>query len=492
MYTLIRDPGAVTDVRAWITGVEVEREARGQLQQLTTQLPSSILRHPVAIMPDIHFGNGTTVGTVIPTTGALIPNAVGVDIGCGMLAVKTSLKRKDLPETISTTRGVESGGQAVSISESGGGSQSSNSTGNVSFEESFLASLRLSIEVAVPHGRTHNGKLEADAGGWRGVVPTDVSDIWKRHLENGFKRICAKRPKIEQSNNLNHLGTLGTGNHFIEICVEHTSRSPSAPKCGHHLQSQYPDVFGGSSVAEDDGEAPVWVLLHSGSRGVGGKIGSEFIRLAQDDMEKTYGRGSPSIPSNKSLCYLREGTSYFDDYVEAVSWAQEYARYNRELMAKRVIAALRCTRGIRDPKFTCSTQAVNCHHNYVERYPSLVVGKENVWLTRKGATSAKFGELAIIPGSMGAASYIVRGKGNANSYNSCSHGAGRRHSRGETKRRFTAEDHEKATAGIECRKDADVIDETPMAYKDIDAVMAAQSDLVEVVCTLKQIICVKG
>ena len=222
-------------------------------------------------------------------------------------------------------------------------------------------------------------------------------------------------------------------------------------------------------------------MLHSGSRGVGNAIGSHFIALAKEDMR----HWMINLP-DQDLAYLPEGTEHFDDYVEAVEWAQNYARLNREIMMRNVIAAAR--RVITKP-FEAHLEAVDCHHNYVSREHHF---GHDVLVTRKGAVRARRGELGIIPGSMGARSYIVRGLGNAESFESCSHGAGRRMSRTEARKRFNLQDHAAATAGVECRKDADVIDETPAAYKDIDAVMQAQQDLVEVVHTLKQVVCVKG
>jgi tRNA-splicing ligase RtcB len=223
-------------------------------------------------------------------------------------------------------------------------------------------------------------------------------------------------------------------------------------------------------------------MLHSGSRGVGNRIGSYFIELAKKDMQR-HVQHLPDV----NLAYFREGAEHFVDYVEAVSWAQTFARCNRELMMHAVLDAVRRLKGI--PPFQASESAVNCHHNYVAREHHY--GKD-VFVTRKGAVRAGQGELGIIPGNMGARSYIVRGKGNPESFESCSHGAGRVMSRTAAKQRFTLEDHARATEGVECRKDRDVIDETPAAYKNIDAVMAAQSDLVEVVHTLKQVVCVKG
>jgi tRNA-splicing ligase RtcB len=357
-------------------------------------------------MPDVHLGKGATIGSVIPTLGAIIPAAVGVDIGCGMMAVKTSLRAGQLPDT--------------------------------------LAPLRSSIEKAVPHGRTPG---KTDRGSWS-TPPAAVDRAWAQ-LQPDFAAICARHPAIAKSNHHQHLSTLGTGNHFIEICLD-----------------------------ESDS---VWAMLHTGSRGVGNRIGTYFIGLAKKDMEQWF----VNLP-DKDLAYFPQGTAHFDDYVFAVDWAQNYARTNRQLMMQRVLAALRETLGL---VFECEQQAVNCHHNYVQRENHY--GK-NVWLTRKGAVSARAGELGIIPGSMGACSYIVRGLGNPESFHSCSHGAGRAMSRTEAKKRFSREDHARATDGVECRKDKDVIDETPAAYKPIDAVMEAQKDLVEIVYRLKQIVCVKG
>ena len=247
-----------------------------------------------------------------------------------------------------------------------------------------------------------------------------------------------------------HLGTLGTGNHFIEVCLDEADR--------------------------------VWFMLHSGSRGVGNKIGTYFIELAKQDMRQHLA----NLP-DADLAYLEEGAAHFDDYVEAVSWAQDFALTNRRLMMDAVVRAVCGVAGI--PPFEVGQTAVNCHHNYVTRERH---GGREIFVTRKGAVRAGAGDLGVIPGSMGTRSYIVRGRGNPESFESCSHGAGRAMSRNEAKRRFTVADHEAATAGVECRKDADVIDETPGAYKPIDAVMEAQQDLVEIVHTLRQVVCVKG
>ena len=400
--------GGGKPIKAWVRGVPVEDKAREQLENIS-KLPC-IYKH-VAAMPDVHLGIGATVGSVIPTVGAIVPAAVGVDIGCGMCAVRTTLTAEDLPDN--------------------------------------LRHIRHLIERAVPHGRSrHGGK--GDSGAWnKRDVPKRVDKVW-RGLNHEFKQICDKHPILERTNNRNHLGTLGSGNHFVEVCLDEDGR--------------------------------VWVMLHSGSRGVGNKIGSTFIRLAKKDMRQHLS----NLP-DEDLAYFTEGSEHFEDYVRAVGWAQRFARKNRELMMDAALAALRKSKEL--PSFQTDKHAVNCHHNYVQREEHF--GRE-VFVTRKGAVSAREGELGIIPGSMGARSYIVEGKGNADSFHSCSHGAGRAMSRGEAKRRFTVKDHERATEGVECRKDANVLDETPMAYKDIDRVMAAQEDLVRVKHTLKQVICIKG
>ena len=391
-------------IKAWTRGLEIEESARKQLENIS-RLPI-VFRH-VAVMPDVHFGIGATVGSVVPTENAIIPAAVGVDIGCGMVAVETSLDASLLPDN--------------------------------------LKSLRTAIERAVPHGRTANGG-RGDRGAWH-KVPKGPERAWQA-LSAEYKELVDKHPRIGQGNDLNHLGTLGTGNHFIEVCLDERDK--------------------------------LWFMLHSGSRGVGNRIGTYFIALAKKDM-KIHVRDLPDI----DLAYLREGTKHFDDYVQAVEWAQRYAMTNRQLMMDAVVEAAK--REL--PPFTLGETAVNCHHNYVAKEHHF---GHDVFVTRKGAVRARLGDLGIIPGSMGARSYIVRGKGEAQSFCSCSHGAGRAMSRGEAKRRYSVEDHVKATEGIECRKDADVIDETPMAYKPIDKVMEAQADLVDVVHELRQVVCVKG
>ncbi len=402
----LRQPHGALPIKTWTRGVPVEPEA---LEQLTNIARLPIVHKWVAAMPDVHLGIAATVGSVIPTVGAVIPAAVGVDIGCGMMAVETTLKASDLPDSLAPMRGA--------------------------------------IERSVPHGRGRGGG-RGDKGSW-GEIPNRVGKVWK-DLEADFKKIVEKHPAVLRSNHVVHLGTLGTGNHFIEVCL--------------------------------DEKQNVWFMLHSGSRGVGNRIGSHFIALAKKDMQ----RHKQHLPDD-NLSYFEEGSEHFHDYVEAVEWAQKFARQNRELMMHAVLDSVRRLKGI--PPFQTAKQAVNCHHNYVSR--ELHYGK-NVFVTRKGAVHAGEGVLGIIPGSMGARSYIVRGKGNPESFCSCSHGAGRVMSRTKAKKRFSLEDHRKATAGVECRKDQEVIDETPGAYKDIDKVMAAQSDLVDIVHTLKQVVCVKG
>ena len=404
-YDVLQE-GNSAPIKMWTQGVAVENDAKKQLLN-AANMP--FIFKWLAAMPDVHLGKGATIGSVIPTKGAIIPAAVGVDIGCGMIAVKTSLVASDLPDN--------------------------------------LAPLRTAIERAVPHGRSV-GRGRRDEGSWENPPP-EADAAWSL-LVDDFKTITDKYPRLKNTNNHKHLGTLGTGNHFIEVCLDETQQ--------------------------------VWFMLHSGSRGVGNAIGEHFITLAKKDMERWF----INLP-DKDLAYFAEGTDHFDDYFFAVDWAQRFAKQNRELMMQNVIKAVRSL--IHKP-FTADMLAVNCHHNYVAREKHF--GANNVLVTRKGAVSARKDELGIIPGSMGACSFIVRGLGNEESFHSCSHGAGRSMSRNEAKRRFTMEDHAKATEGVECRKDADVVDETPAAYKPIEAVMHAQRDLVEVVHTLKQVVCVKG
>ena len=404
-YLTLDSHGGVP-IKAWVRGVPLEDAARAQVENVA-RLP--FVGPWVAVMPDVHWGMGATVGSVIPTEGAIVPAAVGVDIGCGMMAVRTSLEARHLPDD--------------------------------------LRAVRTAIEKGVPHGRTDGGG-SADRGAWHDL-PQAVREAWGRLLP-GYQRLVARHKKLGQGSAENHLGTLGTGNHFIEVCL--------------------------------DGSDRVWFLLHSGSRGVGNRIGRFFIEKARNLLASR----DMHLP-DADLAWFDEGTPHFDEYVAAVSWAQEFARENREAMMRGVVAAVRSVPGL--PPFQTHLEAVNCHHNYVarERHHG-----RDLLVTRKGAVRAGLGDLGIIPGSMGARSYIVRGKGSPESFESCSHGAGRAMSRNEAKRRFTVADHVAATSSVECRKDADVIDETPAAYKSIDAVMAAQADLVEIVHELRQVVCVKG
>jgi len=403
-YEVTQTDGA--PIKSWTKGVPFEDNAKQQLINIASM---PFLHKWVAVMPDVHLGKGASIGSVIPTIGAVIPSAVGVDLGCGMMAVRTSLTSHQMPEN--------------------------------------LLALRSAIEKAVPHGRSKHKRGSRDKGAWNST-PDDVVKAWMP-LANQFDVLQEKHPVLKNTNNIHHLGTLGTGNHFIEICLD-----------------------------END---CVWIMLHSGSRGVGNRIGTHFIDLAKKDMEKWM----IQLP-DRDLAYLPEGTDHFSDYVEAVEWAQNFARINREVMMARVIAAMKSVLGT---PFEAQMEAVNCHHNYISREHHY--GK-NVIVTRKGAVSAKTGEMGIIPGSMGAKSFIVRGLGNEESFCSCSHGAGRVMSRTQAKKVVSMEEHLKATQGVECRKDKDVIDETPKAYKSIEKVMEAQKDLVEIVYTLKQIVCVKG
>jgi tRNA-splicing ligase RtcB (3'-phosphate/5'-hydroxy nucleic acid ligase) len=384
-------------IKMWTEGVPVEALAREQLHNIAG-LPF-IYKH-VAVMPDVHLGKGATVGTVLPTQGAIIPAAVGVDIGCGMAAVRTNITADRLPDD--------------------------------------LKPIRFRMETLIPVG----------AGSHR-EIPRHAERRWYGKLKTRFEQIQDKHPALQVKNSpAEQIGTLGGGNHFEELCL--------------------------------DQDNMLWIMLHSGSRNIGNRIGMHFIALAKQEMEKQL----IHLP-DKDLAYLTEHTALFDDYVEAVGWAQDYARANRDAMLEVIVRMLKEF----FPDLELTAEAVNCHHNYVEKETHFGT---NVWVTRKGAVRARRDDLGIIPGSMGARSFIVRGKGNAESFCSCSHGAGRVMSRTEAKRRFTLEDHRLSTEGVECRKDDGVIDETPKAYKDIEAVMAAQADLIEVVHTLKQVLCVKG
>jgi tRNA-splicing ligase RtcB len=395
------------NVQGWTEGVEVDHQALNQIRNIAG-LP--IVAGHVAIMPDVHLGKGATVGSVIPTRGAIIPAAVGVDIGCGMCAVRTDLSADDLPTS--------------------------------------LAKMRSAIESLVPVGFSiHDKELNPTHEAAHGrVLKQRMDALYARFEKLSILQVLGS---VNARKIWKQLGTLGGGNHFIELCL--------------------------------DEAGAVWVMLHSGSRNIGKAIGEAAIGMAREAAHKA-GVGLP----DRDLAWLNEGSPEFHQYVEALQWAQDYAALNRDLMLFRVMRAIRESMG---REIGSTKEAINCHHNYAtveEHFGS------KVWITRKGAVSAREGQLGIIPGSMGAKSYIVRGKGNPLAYCSCSHGAGRRHSRGAAKRLFDLEALAAQTAGVECRKDEGVLDEIPGAYKDIDAVMAAQSDLVSVEHTLKQVLCVKG
>lgn len=384
-------------IKVWAD--HVESQAMDQALELA-RLPF-IAKNGVALMPDVHAGIGSTVGSVIATKGAIIPAAVGVDIGCGMDAVMTTLTANDLPDS--------------------------------------LTQLYHAIEQRVPLG----------AGGAVGSLQQynkRISAMSQASLMDDLADTALGGFHIDRA--VRQLGTLGSGNHFIELCLDEVDR--------------------------------VWIMLHSGSRGIGNYIGKRYIEAAKREAD----RWMIPLP-NPDLAYLPEGTKPYEDYIQAVGWAQEYALLNRTVMMQEVMEAVAVEVG----EFTTPEHAINCHHNYVERENHF---GENLWITRKGAIRAREGDLGIIPGSMGQRSYIVRGKGNPESYCSCSHGAGRRMSRSQARKTFSVEDLIAQTEGVECRKDAAVLDEIPGAYKNIDEVMAQQQDLVEVVHTLKQVLCVKG
>ena len=400
-------PPVVDNVRMWTAGVPVEDAARAQIANLAT-LP--ILGGPIAIMPDVHLGKGATVGSVIPTRGAIIPAAVGVDIGCGMVALRTTLTANDLPDS--------------------------------------LAPIRAAIERDVPVGFDAHPRpvLETRSGADGEHLRSRMAALRTRYATLG---VVATLGKFDHARVWNQVGTLGGGNHFIELCLDEAHR--------------------------------VWIMLHSGSRNVGNRIGEVSIATARRLAE----RDDVHLP-DRDLAWLTEGSAAFDRYVEGLRFAQDYATLNRDVMMHLVLHALR---RFFPRDIAVRESAVNCHHNYAEVENHL---GGPLWITRKGAVSARRGELGIIPGSMGARSFIVRGKGNAASYHSCSHGAGRAMSRNEARRRFTRADLVAQTSGVECRKDNAVIDELPAAYKDVEAVMTAQADLVDVAHTLKQVLCVKG
>ena len=385
--------GTNVDIRMWTRPGEVEDQAMRQLQNIAA-LPWTF-KH-VAVMPDVHYGKGATVGSVIAMRDAVSPAAVGVDIGCGMTAVKTSLRAEDLPDD--------------------------------------LGKLRSNIEKSVPVGF---GKHKATAFGGRDAA--DWDQFWR-----GFDDLTsAVRGQADKA--LHQMGTLGGGNHFIELCL--------------------------------DTEGGVWLMLHSGSRGIGNLLAQHHIEVAQRLAH------NQSLPDPDLAVFLAH-TPQMAAYRHDLFWAQDYARRNRAVMTRLICDVLR--KVFWTIKFD---EPISCHHNYVAEETHF---DTEVLVTRKGAIRARRGDLGIIPGSMGTGSYIVRGLGNPDSFESASHGAGRRMSRNKARKQFSTADLAAQTAGVECRKDSGVVDEIPAAYKDIDQVIQDQSDLVEVVAKLKQVVCVKG
>ncbi|WP_328866620.1 RtcB family protein [Streptomyces sp. NBC_00304] len=391
-------PGAKVPIRMWTDPAKVEDVAMQQLRNVAT-LPWI---KGLAVMPDVHFGKGATVGSVIAMHGAVCPAAVGVDIGCGMSAVRTSLTANDLPGD--------------------------------------LTGLRSKIEQAIPVGRgMHDDPVDPDR--LRGLPSTDWDDFWGR-----FDGV-ADAVKFRQERATKQMGTLGAGNHFVEFCLD-----------------------------ESDS---VWLMLHSGSRNIGNELAAFHIGEAQ------------KLPHNqdlidRDLAVFIADTPPMEAYRNDLFWAQEYAKHNRAIMMALFQDVVR--KEFKKAKVTFEP-VISCHHNYVaeERYDGM-----DLLVTRKGAIRAGSGDFGIIPGSMGTGSYIVKGLGNEKSFNSASHGAGRKMSRNAARRRFSTKDLEEQTRGVECRKDSGVVDEIPGAYKPIEKVIEQQRDLVEVVAKLKQVICVKG
>lgn len=391
-------------VKLWLD--DIEDSAELQVKNLAN-LP--FIHKHVAVMPDAHAGKGSTVGSVIATKGAIIPAAIGCDIGCGVVAVK-------LPFSI-----------------------------DVILNDKSLRTLRNSIERSIPVGNKSNYKITDRVG----KVMTNLTDIIKNNSPIGIDVRSEKKPALQ-------IGTLGGGNHFIEICV--------------------------------DTKSGVWVVLHSGSRNIGKRLADVHINGAKDLMKQYF----IDLP-DPDLAYLVQGTKEFNHYIHDVLWAQQYAKENRNEMMLRVLKDISYhvygeDIGLGIEPGICPLR-VDCHHNYTQMENHF--GK-NIWVTRKGAVSAREGQLGIIPGSMGTKSYIVEGLGNVDSFCSCSHGAGRQMSRTQARKEFTKDDFAKQTEGVECRKDEGVLDEIPGAYKSIDKVMENQKDLVKPIYELKQILCVKG
>ncbi|MFE7792600.1 RtcB family protein [Streptomyces sp. NPDC057460] len=391
-------PGAKVPIRMWADPASVEGGAMQQLQNVST-LPWI---KGLAVMPDVHYGKGATVGSVIAMHGAVCPAAVGVDIGCGMSAVKTSLTANDLPGDLSR--------------------------------------LRSKIEQAIPVGRGMHDDV-VDPGRLHGFPTAGWDDFWGR-----FEGV-ADAVKFRRERATKQMGTLGSGNHFIEFCL--------------------------------DEPGSVWLMLHSGSRNIGKELAEHHIGVAQ---KLTHNQGLV----DRDLAVFIADTPQMAAYRNDLFWAQEYAKRNRAIMMGLFQDVVR--KEFKKARVTFDP-VISCHHNYVaeERYDGM-----DLLVTRKGAIRAGSGDLGIIPGSMGTGSYIVKGLGNAKSFNSASHGAGRKMSRNAAKRRFSTRDLEEQTRGVECRKDSGVVDEIPGAYKPIEQVIEQQRDLVEVVAKLKQVVCVKG
>lgn len=394
-------------LKIWNKKVPIEE---GAIDQLLDALKLPFVKPYIAIMPDCHAGKGSSVGSVIPCENAIIPAAIGVDICCGMSAYRLNLTREDF----------------------------------INHEET----IRNEMIRKVPAGRTNNGG-KGDRGAWYNIPP-NVQDKWNLFLKDGWDNILANIPGLlnNHTNGVNHLGTLGTGNHFLSLST--------------------------------DEENKIWLIVHSGSRGIGARIGSHFIEVAQELCKKWF----INIP-NRDLAYLPAGTKEYEDYMKCMKWCDTFATNSRSIMLKNsfeVIEKILC-------KDIDITEKINCHHNFVTK---VCVHGNNLNVIRKGAVSALNGEKVIIPGAMGKKSFIAHGKGNTESFYSCSHGAGRLMSRAAARNNITLEDHKAETLGVFCDKDASIIDESPHAYKNVEDVMESQSDLVEIEHTLQEFINVKG
>lgn len=397
---VLYETGQRIPIKIWSPIDEVETQALNQLKNIAAM--PFVFKH-VAAMPDVHLGVGATVGSVIATKGAIMPTAVGVDIGCGMMAAQLNVRLEDVRENIKEIRSV--------------------------------------IEGVIPVGHLGNATIGNDALVWDG---------W-----DGFAKLNALgRMKVEanQQKAVAQMGSLGGGNHFIELC--------------------------------ESTQGNCWLMLHSGSRGIGNQVARVHIDHAKAEMKRMF----VTLP-DPDLAYFVQKTPEYDAYISDLMWCQDYAAWNRHVMFIRILKEIHRVLNLPDSQIMVPGKIVNCHHNYAERENHY---GENVIVTRKGAVRARLGDLGIIPGSMGTRSYIVEGLGSAESFHSCSHGAGRKMSRNAARKQFNLADLEAQTAGVECRKDDGVLDEIPGAYKDIDQVMENQKDLVKVVAQLKQFMCIKG